>query len=222
MSRRDILNLIEDSVFHGNMKEMKSLMQRFPDLEEIGADDVLGALSQGMEKARINIRDGLISIPELLLSIDTFRTGTAVAGDLHKTDKRSKGVVVIGVVEGDPHDLGKNIVAALFEAYRFDVHDLGKNVSADRFLDAVKEKKADILALSTMMSTPIENMRRLIQWSHRLYANTKIMVGGAAIDEDIAGELGADGYSENAACAPDIAMTLLLNSSKNKIPDERF
>ena len=213
MNRRDILNLIEDSVVHGDIKKMESLLQHFPDLEDMGTDDVLYALSQGMEKARLNIKDGFISIPELLLSIDTFRAGTAITGNMRKTDETNKGVVVIGVVEGDPHDLGKNIVAALFEAHRFDVHDLGKNVSADRFLDAVKEKKADILALSTMMSTPIEHMHQIIQWSRRLCRNTKIMVGGAAIDENIAGKIGADGYSETAVYAPDIAVNLLSESN---------
>jgi hypothetical protein len=80
MDRRDILNLIEDSVVHGDIKKMESLLQHFPDLEDMGTDDVLYALSQGMEKARLNIKDGFISIPELLLSIDTFRAGTAITG----------------------------------------------------------------------------------------------------------------------------------------------
>jgi methanogenic corrinoid protein MtbC1 len=122
--------------------------------------------------------------------------------------------VVIGVVEGDVHDMGKNIVAGVLEASGYRVVDLGKDVPRDRFLESLKKTKASLLALSTMMSTPLENMRDVIEWVRRLHPEVKILVGGAPLDERLARSIGADGYAEGAADVPGEAARVLASRAR--------
>ncbi len=129
-------------------------------------------------------------------------------------DEEENRTVVIGVVEGDTHDMGKNIVAAVLEASGYRVVDVGRDVPRDVFLSALEETRASILALSTMMSTPLENMREVIQWTRRLHPDVKILVGGAPLDERIAAALGADGYAESAVTAPEEASRLVAKTRR--------
>ena len=105
--------------------------------------------------------------------------------------------------------MGKNIVAGVLEAAGYQVLDLGKDVPRDRFLEALEETKASLLALSTMMSTPIENMRDVIRWVRKLHPEVKILVGGAPLDERLARAVGADGYAEGAPDVPGEAERVL-------------
>jgi len=177
----------------------------------IRSEDAGRALSNGVEKVRLRYRDGQVSIPEFLLSIDVFRQG------VRRLRAREPGTpvvgqgagVVIGVVEGDTHDMGKNIVAAVLEASGYRVFDAGRDVSRKVFLDMLAETHAPLLALSTLMSAPLEKMREIIEWTRGLHPGVKILVGGAPLDERIARALGADGYAENAVAAPDEVARLL-------------
>jgi methanogenic corrinoid protein MtbC1 len=198
---------------------------RSVDDRTIRPEDAVRALAKGVEKVRLCFRDGQVSIPEFLLSIDVFRQGLKGLGSrAPEAVAFGKGEgVVIGVVEGDTHDMGKNIVAAVLEASGYTVFDAGRDVSRDVFLDMLAEKKAPLLALSTMMSTPLEKMREIIEWTRRLYPEVKILVGGAPLDERIARALGADGYAENAVTAPEEAARLLHQArrAQKAIPHPR-
>lgn len=214
---KDLLHALEEAVFHRDSATLGSLLAGL-DGGKVTAAEAVCALARGMERVRGLLRDRQVSIPEFLLSIDVFREGLRkIAGaaeqDLSgRMEARHDGenrTVVIGVVEGDTHDMGKNIVAAVLEASGYRVVDVGRDVPKDVFLSALKETKASILALSTMMSTPLENMREVIQWTRRLHPDVKILVGGAALDERIAAALGADGYAESAVTAPEEASRLL-------------
>jgi len=184
----------------------------------IPAREVLQALTRGVDQARENFRQGGLSIPEFLVAVDVFRQG---ASRLRPRIRKNQGLgkapgVVIGVVEGDVHDLGKNIVAGVLDASGYRVFDLGRDVRRDAFLDALKETAAPLVALSSMMSTPLDDMRELILWVRRLFPDTGILVGGAALDELLAMSLGADGYAESAGGVPEEAERVLALRGKSR------
>jgi methanogenic corrinoid protein MtbC1 len=189
------------------------------DFGSVSQDGILGAMTAGMDKARKRLKEGTCSIPEFLLCIDAFRQGIEHLKALNAEIRRKEDSVVIGVVEGDVHDMGKNIVAGVLEAAGYRVHDLGRDVPRDRFLEALEETKAPLLALSTMMSTPLENMQDVIRWVRELHPDVKILVGGAPLDDRLAQAMGADGYAEGAPDVPDEAQRVLaLRKRAVRIP----
>jgi 5-methyltetrahydrofolate--homocysteine methyltransferase len=115
-------------------------------------------------------------------------------------DKANEGEIplVIGFVEGDPHDLGKNIIAAIYRNYGYRLFDLGRDVSKERFVKSAQENRARVLALSAMMSTTAMIMRDIIQEVKAESPDTVVIVGGAPLDETLARSYGADGYAETA------------------------
>jgi len=208
VSKPKILKEIEEVILSRNPTRVEKVFSKL-DSASVSPDAILGAMMAGMEKARRKLKDGECSIPEFLLCIDAFRQGVSHLKDANADVPRKEEAVVIGVVEGDVHDMGKNIVAGVLEAAGYQVHDLGKDVSRERFLEALDETHASLLALSTMMSTPIENMRDVVRWVRQLHPEVKILVGGAPLDEMLAKAIGADGYAEGAADVPGEAERVL-------------
>ncbi|MFW5989467.1 MAG: cobalamin B12-binding domain-containing protein, partial [Desulfosudaceae bacterium] len=185
------------------------------------ADDILKALNQGIEKARTLFKQGEYALPDFLLAIEAYRLGTdflkkEIPGNASADAPR----VVIGVVEGDVHDMGKNIVAAVLEASGYQVTNLGYNVSNEAFLEALETISPEILALSTMMSTTLDNMKELIDQVRRFYPETLILIGGAPFDPDLARKMGADGYAENAITIPDETRRVLTTSAARQLPPD--
>jgi len=208
VSKPKILKEIEEVILSRNPTRVEKVFSKI-DAGTVAPDAILGAMTAGMEKARSKLKEGECSIPEFLLCIDAFRQGVGHLKDANANVPRKDEAVVIGVVEGDVHDMGKNIVAGVLEAAGYQVHDLGKDVPRERFLEAIKETNASLLALSTMMSTPIENMKDVVRWVRQLHPEVKILVGGAPLDEMLADAIGADGYAEGAPDVPDEAERVL-------------
>jgi dimethylamine corrinoid protein len=213
VSRPKILKEIEEGILARNPARVEKVFARL-DPSLASPEEILGAMTAGMEKARSKLKDGTCSIPEFLLCIDAFRQGVGHLRGSSAEVGRKEAAVVIGVVEGDVHDMGKNIVAGVLEASGYRVHDLGKDVPRDKFLESLKETQASLLALSTMMSTPLENMRDVIRWVRRLHPEVKILVGGAPLDERLARAIGADGYAEGAADVPGEAERVLAQRKR--------
>jgi methanogenic corrinoid protein MtbC1 len=204
MSEKEFLKIAAETIVN---KDAAGLDQVFKEAKSTGLsqDALLAAMTKGLDAVRLRLRDHSVSIPEFLLSVDVLRRGLNKL-KLLKSPKKSSGkpvTIVIGVVEGDVHDLGKNIVTGVLQAYGYHVIDLGKDVSADRFLEKVKESRAAILALSTMMSTPLEHMRETVVRCKRELPEVAVIVGGAVLDQTIADNFGADGYAESAVTLPE-------------------
>jgi dimethylamine corrinoid protein len=199
MSRNEILRSIEEGILSPAPGKIRTLFQRL-DRKNASPEEALKALVRGMEQARTRFQEKKGHLPDLLLSVDAFREGVRQVRPLLTGRQVSPGrkTIVIGVVEGDVHDMGKNIVAGVLEVGGYAVHDLGRDVKRDAFLEAVEKKRADILALSSMMSTPLENMREVIRWARKIRPDIRVVAGGAALDPALAGKLGADGYAEHA------------------------
>jgi len=150
-------------------------------------------------------------LPELLLSAEAMQAGaSAIAPYLkHESGASARETAVIGVVEGDVHDIGKNLVAMMLEVEGYVVVDLGHNVPAKRFFEEAEERNARVVGLSTMMTTTLPFMRDTIKLVRTMESNPLIIVGGAPLSEALARELGADGYGENAAKAPELVESLI-------------
>ena len=167
----------------------------------------------GMNQAGILYDKEEYFIPELLLCSDALYAGLDVLKPHIRTDiVQEKARVIIGVLEGDTHDIGKNLVKLMLEISGFDVYDLGRDVPLDAFVNKVIELNADLLCMSTLMSTTMDGMGTVIEKLEKegIRDSVKVMVGGGPLSKSLADKIGADGYSKNAIGAVKLAHQLLM------------
>ncbi len=168
------------------------------------------ALLSGLDMIRKRLLSNDTSLPELLVSLDVVASGfKKLRANTSAFPEKNPVSLVIGAVEGDPHDLGKNIIAMIYRSFGYQVWDLGAQVPLDRFVQTVLEKKANILALSAMMSTTMTLMPEIIKTVKAVSPDTLVLVGGAPLDETLAAVYGADGYAESAATVLEATESLL-------------
>lgn len=208
------LEKISKSVMDGDIDAVKFLVKELLKNGTNPLEIVDKGLAKGIRTVGERYGKGEIFLTELLMGAEAMKVGMEVINpEIKKQKKELKkvGSIIIGTVAGDIHDLGKNIVAALFSAHGFDVADLGVDVPDQKFIDKVKEMKPDILGLSALMTSTIPKQRELINLlkSSGLRDRVKVMIGGAAVNEDYARDIGADGYAENANDAVVKAKTLV-------------
>ncbi len=152
--------------------------------------------------------DGEIFVPEMLVSAVTVKKGLDLIKPLLKDkETESKGTVIMCTVKGDIHDVGKNLVIMMLEGTGFQVIDLGVDVAVEPLMQQIKEIRPDILGLSALLTTTMQEMKVVIKAleSNGLRSNLKVMVGGAAVDATYAEQIGADGYGKDAAEATRLA-----------------
>jgi methanogenic corrinoid protein MtbC1 len=181
--------------------------------EGISAREIVNnGLSRGMHRAGELYENNEYFLPELLLASEAMHAGIQVVAPSLRREvgDAERETVVLGVVEGDVHEIGKNLVAVMLEAEGYQVIDLGFDVPPQRFLDEVKESGAEVLALSTMMTTTLPNMRTTVELARQLNSRPHIIVGGAPLSSAVAEEMGADGYEDSAARVPGLIMSLLV------------
>ena len=151
-------------------------------------------------------------VPELLIAARAMKAALEVlTPHLASAGAVSKGRVVIGTVQGDMHDIGKNLVASMLEGGGFDVVDLGVDVPPEKFVAAVTEQPGSVIALSALLTTTMGVMKTVIEAVEAagIRDATKIMIGGAPVTQEFADEIGADGYSDNASAAVKLASSLV-------------
>jgi methanogenic corrinoid protein MtbC1 len=218
MNEKSILTSLENYVAHRDIAAMEQIVTEFSGLPE-EPSKIMDALCRGMERARKNTTEIDCAVTDLLLSIDCFRIGADWVAGLEPSKNLAKGPsVVIGVVEGDVHHMGKNIVAAVLSANGFTVYDAGRDVPGSKFLEMVRETNAKILALSVMMSTSQNNMAELVRAVRLVSPTTRVIVGGASMDAELGRRIGADGYAEDATTVPEEffrVLSLKSNTSPN-------
>jgi len=165
-----------------------------------------------MREVGARFEAGDFYVPEMLISARAMQGGMALLKPhLQQGDVKSSGKVVIGTVKGDLHDIGKNLVALMLEGAGFEIKDLGTDVAAEDFIAALKAEKADILALSALLTTTMPSMKQTIEMvkAAGLRDQVKIIVGGAPVTEEYARLVGADGYSPDASRAVGLAESLM-------------
>jgi corrinoid protein of di/trimethylamine methyltransferase len=168
-------------------------------------------LAAGMERAGQLFEEEEYFIPELLICSDAMYAGLAVLRPHLRLEEAGEKIkVVIGVVEGDTHDIGKNLVKILLEAAGFEVADLGRDVPPHRFVTAAQEIGARLIALSTLMTTTMDGMREVVRLLEEDGSRPRfrVIVGGGPISQGFADRIGADGYAANAAEAVKLARRL--------------
>jgi len=171
---------------------------------------VVNGLTAAMEKVGELYTSQEYFVPELLLCSDALYAGLDILKPHIKAEEtEAKGRIVIGVVEGDIHDIGKNLVRIMFDAAGWTVHDLGKDVKLERFVEEQQRTNADIVALSALMTTSMLAIPKVVQMVKAQDPNIAVMVGGAPLTREIARSYGADGYADNAGEAVAEAISML-------------
>ncbi len=151
-------------------------------------------------------------VPELLMCADALNAGMNILKPALKASGRKsavKGSIVLGVVEGDVHDIGKNLVKVMFEAAGWNVHDLGRDVPLDKFVEELVETKCDVVGISALMTTSIQAIPELVKKLKEKNPNVRIMLGGAPLNPEIVEKYGADGYAKDASSAVEEAVKLI-------------
>ncbi|HEY5996239.1 MAG TPA: corrinoid protein [Candidatus Deferrimicrobiaceae bacterium] len=167
-------------------------------------------LSDGMARAGRLFEEEEYFIPELLLCSDAMYAGLDVLRPHIKAQADVRRKVVIGVIEGDTHDIGKNLVRIMLETSGFEVVDLGRDVPPERFVEQAVATEADLIALSTLMTTTMDGMAKVVRLldERGIRERFKVLVGGGPVSAAFAGRIGADGYAVNAAEAVRVARGL--------------
>lgn len=183
----------------------------------IAADEILGkGLVPGIQALGQLFKDGQAYLPEILISARAMRSGTEkLRPHLAGMEVQKKGTVVIGTVEGDMHDIGKNLVKMMLESNGYDVHDLGVDVSADAFASEAKATNANIVATSALLTTTMTIIPAIAKALETagVRSKVKMMIGGAPITRQFADEIGAEGYADDCASAVDEADRLMKLSA---------
>lgn len=175
-------------------------------------EGVLNGLVPGMNEAGELYEQEEYYIPELLICADAMYNGLDVLRPLMANEQATQGAkVVIGVIQGDTHDIGKNLVKIMLETAGYQMIDLGRDVPVERFVETVRQEKPQVVALSTLMSTSMNHMGRLVTALRDagLRDGVKVIIGGAPVSRNFAEKIGADGYSENATEAVKLVDRLL-------------
>jgi corrinoid protein of di/trimethylamine methyltransferase len=172
---------------------------------------ILDGLAAGMEVVGELFDSQEYFVPEVLMCADALYAGLDILRPhVDMTGRETvRGEVVIGVVEGDVHDIGKNLVKMMFEVAGFTVHDLGSDVPVDEFVQKQIDTNSDIVALSAMMTTTMLGMKKAIATLREKNPNVKILIGGAPVTGEIADMFGADGYAENPTNAVSEAIKMV-------------
>lgn len=176
---------------------------------------VEGGLAHGMDRAGKLFEEDEYFVPELLLAADAMYVGLGILRPHIRIEGTGRGKVVIGVVAGDTHDIGKNLVRIILETKGFEVVDLGRDVPPAAFVDKAKEIGADIIALSTLMTTTMPGMAEVIEilTAQGIRDRFRVMIGGAPISAAFAKRIGADGYAANATEAGELAVRLAADAA---------
>ncbi len=182
-------------------------------------DAIFNGLVSGMEEVGRLFEAQEYFVPEMLMCADALYAGLDILKPhVKQMDLGVKGSVVIGTVEGDVHDIGKNIVKMMFDVAGFTVYDLGRDVPLDKFVQEQMKTDSDLVCLSAMMTTTMTGMKKVIDDLRAKNPNVKIMLGGAPVSQDVADKYGADGYAKDASNALKDAINMV--SSLKKLKDE--
>ncbi len=212
-----ILEDLSQSVINGNMNQTQELVSKAI-AENIPAEQILKeGLIRAMAEVGHMFEVGEIFVPEMLIAARAMKSGlTLLRPYLIAANVQAIGKVVIGTVQGDLHDIGKNLVGMMLEGAGFEVIDLGVDVSPEKYVQAVREHHPDLIACSALLTTTMLRMKDIIFSINQagLRNQVKVMVGGAPITESYARDIGADLYAPDAAFAATRAQELIFELKK--------
>lgn len=209
--KEELIQSLSDAVLEMEEEQSAEIARKIVEHQFDAYEAIDKGLSDGMARAGKLFEDEEYFIPELLMCSDAMYAGLEILRPHIKIrEEGEKHVVVIGVVEGDTHDIGKNLVKIMLETSGYDVIDLGRDIPPGQFVEAAKEKGAKIIAISTLMTTTMDGMAEVIRILDRedIRTHYKVMIGGGPISQSFADKIGADAYASNAAEAVRVAKRL--------------
>jgi 5-methyltetrahydrofolate--homocysteine methyltransferase len=205
--------LMNQLLYEGNAKQVEQLTKDAL-AEGRPAQEILqDGLIAGMAVVGEDFKHNVLYVPEVLIAARAMKSGMAVLKPLlsaREGGTRPKGVLLMGTVRGDLHDIGKNLVLMMAEGAGFEVHDIGVDQSVEKFLTAAEKCKPDIVGMSALLTTTMTYMKTVIDgFDAAGLGHVKMAVGGAPISQMFADEIGADGYGANASAAVDLFLRLV-------------
>ncbi len=212
----ELIEQMHDDIYDGLADEVAEGTQILLDRDWSASKVLEEALVGGMAIVGIDFRDGILFVPEVLMSANAMKAGMALLKPiLSATGAKPVGKVVVGTVKGDIHDIGKNLVGMMMEGAGFEVIDLGINIEADTYIDALEENNANILGMSALLTTTMPYMKVVIDTMKErgIRDNTIVLVGGAPLNEEFGEAIGADAYCRDAATAVEVAKELVAAAS---------
>ena len=212
----ELVEQMHDDLYDGLAEEVAEGTQILLDRDWSATRVLEEALVAGMTIVGIDFRDGILFVPEVLMSANAMKAGMALLKPiLAETGARPVGIMVVGTVKGDIHDIGKNLVGMMMEGAGFEVIDLGINVEADAYIEAIEQHEANILGMSALLTTTMPYMKVVIDTMKEkgIRDDYIVLVGGAPLNEEFGEAIGADAYCRDAATAVEVAKELLAAAS---------
>lgn len=209
--REKIFKALKTAVIEGDITSASRLTNE--GLEKgMSAEEILkNGLVPGMDKVGERYQRGDIFVPEMLISSDAMKEAMGILQPILEQDEtQPSNKILIGTVQGDIHDIGKNLVITMCKGAGFQVVDLGVSVTPAKFIESIKEHQPHYLGLSAMLTTTMSAMGQTIEDIKKagLRDQVKVIIGGAAVDQEFADHIGADGYGEDASTAPNLIKQL--------------
>jgi methylmalonyl-CoA mutase cobalamin-binding domain/chain len=212
LSDDDLVLQMHDDLYDGLKEEIEEATRILLERGWTPYDILTKALVEGMRIVGIDFRDGILFVPEVLLSANAMKAGMFILRPLlAETGAPKLGKMVIGTVKGDIHDIGKNLVGMMMEGAGFDVVDLGINNPVEKYLEALETEKPDILGMSALLTTTMPYMKVVIDTMQEKGIRDEyiVLVGGAPLNEEFGKAVGADAYCRDAAVAVETAKDLI-------------
>ena len=204
-----LLNEISEKLQAGKAKDVVALVQQAID-EGIPAETILNeGLLSGMNVIGEKFKNNEIYVPEVLVAARAMSKGSALLKPLLQDEgAKASGKVCIGTIEGDLHDIGKNLVTMMMEGKGLEVVDLGTDVSPEQFIETAVNENCNIIACSALLTTTMNNMKELVKKAEEagIRDKVKIMIGGAPVTEEFCKQIGADAYTPDATSAAEAAV----------------
>jgi 5-methyltetrahydrofolate--homocysteine methyltransferase len=212
--------LMNQYLYEGNANEVERLTKEAL-AEGRTAQEVLNdGLIAGMSVVGEDFKHNVLYVPEVLIAARAMKAGMAVLKPLLTSKdggSKPRGVLLMGTVRGDLHDIGKNLVGMMAEGAGFEVHDIGVDQSLEKFMAAAEKCKPDIVGMSALLTTTMMYMKTVIEgFNSAGLTHIKMAIGGAPISQMFADEIGADGYGANASAAVDLFMRLAAQTAANE------
>ena len=211
-SKEELLKRLSDGVLDMEEEDVAEAAREYLESGYPALDGIMEGLIDGMNRAGQLFEEEEYFVTDILLCSDAMYAGLDVLKPYLPTESEdNKKKVVIGVVEGDTHDIGKNLVKIMLETAGFEMIDLGRDVPLQKFVDSAKEEGAELVCMSTLMTTTMAGMETVIHLLEEagIRDQVKVMIGGGPISQKFADKIGADGYSQNAVEAVNLAKRLL-------------
>lgn len=213
-TKEELLKKLSDAVFEMEEDDAEEIAIKYIEQGYDAFEGIMEGLVDGMNRASIMYEEEEYFVTDLLLCADAMYVGLEILKPhLEEKETDTSKVGIIGVVEGDTHDIGKNLVRIMLETAGYTMIDLGRDVALDRYIETAQSEKADFICMSTLMTTTMQGMEEVINKLIKagLREKIKVIIGGGPISNKFAQSIGADGYAPNAVEAVKVVDNLVNN-----------